>query len=326
MSWFSRIFRRGSIYSDLAEEMRLHLEERTEQLMREGMSRKEAEQAARRAFGNRTAIEERSREIWQWPTLESIWADVRYSLRQLRKSPGFTITVVISLTLGLGANTTIFTFVNAMLLRPPAVADAGHLVEVMERNPKASGIDAYMPLSNPGYTLLRDHNRTLSGFTSFDGDPRPVSWSHDGQGQMVFGQLVSSNFFSVLEVEPSIGRFFQPEEDKNRPRCAHRGHQSFILAAPVWRRSLGHWPRPGAERSQLHRHWRDAPELHRHPHRLAARFLDSPVHDANPHPRPRPNGQRHIVLALGRGPPEAGLFTKASTGRSHRSYTLNPFL
>jgi predicted permease len=234
MSWFSRIFRRGNIYSDLAEEMRLHLEERTEQLMREGMSRKQAEQSARRSFGNRTVIEERSREIWQWPTLESIWADVRYALRQLRKSPGFTITVVISLTLGLGANTTIFTFVNAMLLRPPAVADAGHLVEVMERNPKASGIDAYMPLSNPGYTLLRDHNRTLSGFTSFDGDPRPVSWSHDGQGQMVFGQLVSSNFFSVLEVEPSIGRFFQPEEDKTGP-----GAPTVVISHSFWQRQFG---------------------------------------------------------------------------------------
>jgi predicted permease len=214
MSWFSRIFRRNNIYSELAEEMRLHLEERTEQLMRQGMSRKAAEQAARRAFGNRTVIEERSREVWQWPTLESIWADLRYALRQLRKSPGFTFTVILSLTLGLGANTTIFTFVNALLLRPPAVRDAGSLVEAMERNPKASGIDSYLPLSYPGYTLLRDHNRTLSGFASFDGDPRPVSWSHDGQGQMVFGQLVSSNFFSVLEVEPSLGRFFQPDEDK----------------------------------------------------------------------------------------------------------------
>src|ERR1700677_672360 len=140
MSWFSRIFRRPNIYDELAEEMRLHLEERTEQLMREGMNRKEAEQAARRAFGNRTVMEERSREVWQWPTLESIWADVRYAVRQLKNSPGFSITVIMSLTLGLGANTTIFTFVNALLLRPPAVAATARLVEVMERNPKSSGI------------------------------------------------------------------------------------------------------------------------------------------------------------------------------------------
>src|SRR5580698_1590672 len=104
MSWISNIFRRRALYNDLAEEMRLHLEERAEQLMREGMSRKQAEQAARRAFGNRTVIAERSREVWQWPTLESIWADMRYTLRQLRKSPGFALTVILSQTLGLGAN------------------------------------------------------------------------------------------------------------------------------------------------------------------------------------------------------------------------------
>jgi predicted permease len=214
MNWIANLFRRPGIYGDLTEEMRLHLEERTEQLMREGLSPREAAQAARRAFGNVTLLEERSREIWQWPTLESIWADVRFALRQLRKSPGFTLTVVASLTLGLGANTTIFTFVNALLLRPPAVADSGRLVEVMERNVKGSGIEGYDPLSYPGYMLLREHNHTLSGFAAFDGDPRPVSWSNGGQGQMVFGQLVSANFFSVLGIEPALGRAFDAGEEK----------------------------------------------------------------------------------------------------------------
>ena len=234
MNWLPNIFRRRALYNDLAEEMRLHLEERTEQLMREGMSRKEAEQAARRAFGNRTVMEERSREVWQWPTLESIWADVRYAVRQLKNSPGFSITVIMSLTLGLGANTTIFTFVNALLLRPPAVAATARLVEVMERNPKSSGIEAYMPFSYPGYVNLRDHNHTLSGFAAFDGDPRTVSWSHDGQGQMVYGQLVSSNFFSVLGVEPSFGRFFQANEDQSGP-----GAPTAVISHSFWQRQLG---------------------------------------------------------------------------------------
>lgn len=194
----------------------------------------EAEQAARRAFGNRTVLEERSREVWQWSTLESIGADVRYALRQLSNSPGFSMTVILSLTLGLGANTTIFTFVNALLLRPPAIADAGHLVEVMERNAKASGIEAFMPLSYPGYVDLRDHNRTLSDFAAFDGDPHPVSWSHGGEGEMVHGQLVSNNFFSVLGLEPALGRFFQPDQDKNG-----RGAPSVVISYPFWQRQLG---------------------------------------------------------------------------------------
>jgi predicted permease len=234
MSWIRDTFRRRALYNDLAEEMRLHIEERTEQLMRDGMSPKEAELAARRAFGNRTVIEERSREVWQWPTLESIWADVRYALRQLKNSPGFAITVILSLTLGLGANTTIFTFVNALLLRPPAVADGGRLVEVMTHNAKASGIEAYSNLSYPGYVNLRDHNRSLSGFAAFDGDPRTVSWSHGGQGEIVYGQLVSSNFFSVLGVEPALGRFFPPDEDKEGS-----GAPTVVISYSFWQHQLG---------------------------------------------------------------------------------------
>ena len=234
MNWLPSIFRRRSIYNDLAEEVRLHLEERTEQLVRDGVSRKEAETAARRAFGNPTVLMERSREVWQWPTLESIWADIRYALRQLRKSPGFAITVSLSLSLSLGANTTIFTFVNALLLRPPAVADGGRLVEVLEHNAKASGIEAYSNLSYPGYVDLRDHNRSLSGLAAFDGDPHVVSWSHGGQGEIVYGQLVSSNFFSVLGVEPALGRFFQPDEDKGGS-----GAPTVVISYPFWQRKLG---------------------------------------------------------------------------------------
>ncbi len=152
MNWLPSIFRRRTLYNDLAEEMRLHLEERTEQLMREGMSRKEAEQAARRAFGNMT-------RFWKNAAAKSgngqrsnpsgpMYVMRCASSRILR---AFPITVILSLTLGLGANTTIFTFVNALLLRPPAVADGGRLVEVMEHNAKASGIEAYMPFSYPGY-------------------------------------------------------------------------------------------------------------------------------------------------------------------------------
>ena len=95
MSWLKRIFHRRRLYDDLGEEVRAHIEEKTEQLMRlENLSREEAEQAARRAFGNLTLIEERSREVWQWAALESILADLKLALRRLRKSPGFAATVL----------------------------------------------------------------------------------------------------------------------------------------------------------------------------------------------------------------------------------------
>ena len=233
MNWLPPAFRRRSLYNELAEEMREHLEERTAQLEREGMTRGQAERAARRAFGNPALLEERSREVWQWPTFESIWADVRYALRQLRKSPAFTVTVILSLTLGLGANTTIFTFVNAMLFLPPSVADANRVVEVLLRNGNASGIESHMPLSYPAYALLRDHNRTLSGFAAFDGDPRPVSWSDHGQGQQVFGQLVSGNFFSVAGVDPILGRAFPADEDKTGV-----SHPTILISYSFWQRRL----------------------------------------------------------------------------------------
>jgi hypothetical protein len=94
MDWKPNIFRRRSLYEDLSEEIRLHIEERAEQLMSDGMSPERGHREARKAFGNRTVFEERSREVWQWAALESIWADVRFALRQLRKSPGFTFTAM----------------------------------------------------------------------------------------------------------------------------------------------------------------------------------------------------------------------------------------
>jgi predicted permease len=233
MDWLPSIFRRRSLYKELAEEMREHLEERTEQLEREGMSRAEAERGARRAFGNPTLLEERSREIWQWPTLESIWADVKYALRQLRKSPGFTITVILSLALGLGANTTIFTLVNALLFVPPAVSDASGLSEVLLFNPKAAGLESHLSLSYPSYTLFRDHNHTLSGFAAFDGDPHVVSWHNSGYGQMVHGQIVSGNFFSVIGVHPVLGREFNADEDR-----AGTEHPAVVVSYAFWKNRL----------------------------------------------------------------------------------------
>ena len=124
------IFRRRKLYDDLSEEMRLHLEEREEQLMREGIGPEQAALQARRAFGNRTLLEERSREVWLWPMLESIVADARLALRQLRKSPGFTIAAVSTLALAIGANAVVFSVLNALVLRPVNVPNSQNLYMV----------------------------------------------------------------------------------------------------------------------------------------------------------------------------------------------------
>src|SRR5271165_3666711 len=160
MDWIPQIFRRRKFYEDLSEEISLHIEERTEQLMRDGMSAEEATRAARRAFGNRTLLEERSREVWQWATLESIWADVRFALRQLRRSPGFTIAAVLTLALAIGANAVVFSVLNAMILRPLNVPDSQSLFTI-ER-----GVYKEQATSYPDYLDLRDRNRTFDGLVA----------------------------------------------------------------------------------------------------------------------------------------------------------------
>ncbi|MGA8672967.1 MAG: permease prefix domain 1-containing protein, partial [Terracidiphilus sp.] len=161
MDWIPQIFGRRKIYNDLSEEIRLHIQERTEQLMREGISPKEAERQARVAFGNQMLLEERSREVWQWPTLESIWADARLAWRQLRRSPGFTIAAVLTLALAIGANSVVFGVLNALFLRPLNVPHPQSLYN-LER-----GTDKEQSTSYPDYLDLRDRNRTFDGLTAY---------------------------------------------------------------------------------------------------------------------------------------------------------------
>ena len=123
MTWLQRLLSRHRLCNDLPDEMHQHLEERIEELVASGMSRKEAGHAALREFGNVTLIEEDSHAVWRWPSIEDFLADVRYALRSLRKSPGFGVTAIHTLALGFGANTAIFTLINALMLRTLPVRD-----------------------------------------------------------------------------------------------------------------------------------------------------------------------------------------------------------
>ena len=211
MTWIPSFFHRRRIYDDLTEEMRLHIEERTEQLMGEGMSRKEAEQQACRAFGNRMLLEERSREVWQWPTMESIIGDIRLALRQLRKSPGFTIAAVLTLALAIGANAVVFAVLNALILRPLNVPHAQSLYTIEHGADKDEGF------SYPDYLDLRDRNRSFDGLTAYI--LAPVGLDTGKNPSQAWTYEVTGNYFDALGIQPFLGRFFH-NADEHGPNSA----------------------------------------------------------------------------------------------------------
>ncbi|HEY2467351.1 MAG TPA: ABC transporter permease [Terracidiphilus sp.] len=210
MDWIPLIFRRRNFYEDLSEEIRLHVEEHAEQLMREGMDREEAQRTARVAFGNLAVLEERSREVWQWPTLESIWADVRFAMRQLCKSPGFTITAVLTLTLAIGANAVVFGVLNALILRPLNMPQAESLFVIQHGSEVA-------PHSYPDYLDLRQRNRSFDDIAAWAISQAGLDTGKDPSN--VWAYQTSGNYFDVLRIQPYLGRFFHAS-DEHGPNSA----------------------------------------------------------------------------------------------------------
>ncbi len=214
MNWLKQLFSRRRLYNDLSEEIREHLEEKIEELVAGGMSREEAEHAARREFGNMTLAEEDGREVWRWPRMENRIEDIRYGLRVLRKTPGFTAVAVLTLALGIGANSAIFSVVNAVLLRPLPFRDPGRLMVVWHTPPQKSfpGVTKFV-VSPANYLDWRDQNHVFEqmsavGFGNFN-------LTGMGQPESVEGRAVSVDFFSVLGVQPVLGRGFLEEEDQS---------------------------------------------------------------------------------------------------------------
>jgi len=118
MGWLRGILSRRHAFADLSEEMRSHLEERVEELVAGGMERREAEYQARREFGNFSLTERDGRDVWRWSAVERVWTDVQFGFRILRKNPGFATIAILTLALGIGANTAIFSVVYGALLAP----------------------------------------------------------------------------------------------------------------------------------------------------------------------------------------------------------------
>jgi predicted permease len=219
MTWLTQLFSRRRLYDELSEEIQQHLEEKIAGLVAEGMSRPDATRAARREFGNVSLTEEESREVWQWPSLESFLADIRFGARTLRKSLAFTAIAVFTLALGIGANTAIFSLVNGILLIPLPYPHPERLVSVTGAYPQGALV------------AMREQVRTMDVGAYAEGHDFNLS----GQGEPVrlTATLVSAELFSVLKAQPELGRVFERGEDLP-------GKDNYvILSHALWRQHFG---------------------------------------------------------------------------------------
>ncbi len=194
---------------DMAEELEFHQVLLREKLVRQGMAESEVEAATRRAFGNASRWHERLRELWQFQALENFLRDVSFSVRLLRKTPGFTGVALLTLALGVGANTAVFSLINGLLLRPLAVPDAEQLVVLR--------MDEGGP--EPGYSFCTPFFRSLESrhdvFTDvFAYNPDTLQVQGRSGNENIPGVLVSGQFFQALQTPPLKGRYLTPEDDR----------------------------------------------------------------------------------------------------------------
>jgi predicted permease len=229
MNWWKRLFRRERESEAVSEEIREHLGERVEELLEAGVPREEAEHRARREFGNLLLTKENSRDTWGWPRTENLVMDVRYALRQLRSNLGFTAVAILTLALGMGANSAIFSVVNAILLRPLPYPEPDRLVRVWESAPRG---ERPRNVVNPmNFMDWRDQAQSFEAMAAFTG--LDTNLSLRGEPFAVDGMQVSPEFFSILETPAFLGRTFVKQEEV--PGQDH----SIILSYGLWQREFG---------------------------------------------------------------------------------------
>jgi len=227
MSWLSGLFGRRKREKELEEEVQSHLEIAARERVERGDTAKEAERVARREFGNVGLVKETTRDIWGWRWVEDFVEDVRYGLRMLRKSPGFTSVVVLTLALGIGANTAIFSVVYGVLLRPLDYPKPEQVVRVWGTN--ATGGE--MRFSDPNFQDIAAQSHDFQGLAQYSSQIASVVGG--AQPIRVLGTAASRDFFSVLGAQTVAGRSFLKEEQRvGGPRVA-------MVSYAFWRDSLG---------------------------------------------------------------------------------------
>jgi predicted permease len=204
-AFFNALFGRAQAGAELEEELRSHIQHRADDLERGGLARAEAERRARIEFGGYAKYKEQSYEAAGGHFVETLWQDLRFSVRVLRKSPGFALAAVLTLALAIGANAVVFSVMDAFLLRPLDVPEPRSLYSLQDGD-KASGYMSY-----PNYVDLRDRNRSFDQLAAygvlllgFDSGKDPVS---------SWGLETSGNYFDALRLRPYLGRFFHASDE-----------------------------------------------------------------------------------------------------------------
>ncbi|HLY15657.1 MAG TPA: ABC transporter permease [Bryobacteraceae bacterium] len=226
-AWWSKLRaafrRRRGLAEDLHDELAAQLEFEIEENLFRGMSPDEARAAARRRVGNLTGIQERARDAWTFTALETVARDLRYGLRALRRSPGFALVVILTLALGIGANTAIFSVVNTVLLRPLPYPAAERLVWLGESDPKAEGIS----VTWVNYRRWRAENHSFEEMAGF----HTAHFTLTGRGDALLTRagVVTSGFFGLLGAKPLLGRVFGEADDRpGAPLTAVLGYQFWL--------------------------------------------------------------------------------------------------
>jgi predicted permease len=200
---------RWRLERDLDDEIAFHLAMREDEYTGTGMTRQEARAAARRQFGNLTHFREETRDMWMFPSFESVMQDARYALRTLRKSPGFTLVAIAVLAIGIGANTAIFSLVDAVRARAMPYPEPGRLVElwgnVMRTKVERRGA------SYPDFLDWRAQSTSFDGMAAFDAET--ITLAGDDEPERIGVEFVSAPYFSLLGVTPARGRTFRTDED-----------------------------------------------------------------------------------------------------------------
>jgi predicted permease len=224
------LIRRGSFDRELAEEMRHHVEMKAEKLTEGGVPHDEARYRAQREFGNAVLLKDSSRDFWQWRPVEELAQDLRFGLRMLRRSPGFTCVAVATLALGIAANTTIFSVVSAILLKAPPVTDPDRVMIVLRTGPRD-----FDPVSAPDFIDWRDQSKVFEEMAAAD-VYHDFSLTGQREPERLTGMQVSSNYFHVLGVSAMLGRTFLPGEDQP-------GHDPVVvLGHGLWQRRFASDP------------------------------------------------------------------------------------